>query len=131
MIRPDGIDFRLLSPIWLAVAMFIALPAAYGFVLAVLVERSFQRQVGSGWRAFVGLLFLVPVLPLPVSLGFRSTVALGIVAVGAVGLWFLSRGRGLAATWTSPAVTWLGRTVVAVLTVLAGAELVRDVVAVL
>lgn len=131
VIRPDGIDFRLLSPVSLAVAMFIALPAAYGFVLAVLVERSFQRPVGRQWRSFVGLAFLLPLLPLPVALGLRSTVVFGGVVAALVALWFLSRSAGLAATWTSPVATWVGRTAVAVLTALAGAALIRDVVAVL
>jgi hypothetical protein len=131
VIRPDGIDFTLLSPISLAVAMFIALPAAYGFVLAVLVERSLRRPAGRRWRSFVGLALLVPVLPLPVALGLRSTVVFGVIVAVLVGLWFLSRRAGLAAAWTSPLVTWLGRTVVAVLTALAGMALIRDVLAVL
>jgi hypothetical protein len=131
VIRPDGIDFRLLSPIPLAVAMFIALPAAYGFVLAVLVERSFQRPVGRRWRSLTGLALLLPLLPLPVTLGLRTTIALGVVVAVVVVIWFLGRGAGFVSTWTSPAMTWLGRTAVAVLTALAGAALVRDVVAVL
>jgi hypothetical protein len=131
VIRPDGIDFRLLSPIPLAVAMFIALPAAYGFALAVLIERSFQRPIGRRWRSFVGLALLLPLLPLPVTLGLRTSIALGVVVAVFVVIWFLGRGAGLASTWTSPAVTWLGRTAVAVLTALAGAALIRDVVAVL
>ena len=131
VIRPDGIDFRLLSPVSLAVAMFIALPAAYGCILAVLVERSFRRPAGRRWRSFVGLALLLPLLPLPVTLGLRAPTVFGGVAVAVVGLWLLSRRTGLAATWTSPAVTWLGRTAVAVLTALAGAALIRDVVAVL
>lgn len=131
VIRSDGIDFTLLSPIWLAVAMFVALPAAYGFVLAVLVERSFLRPVGRRWRSFAGLAFLLPLLSLPVALGVRAPIAAGVVVAAAVGLWFLARGSGLASAWTSPAVTWAGRATVAVLTTLAGVELIRDVVAVL
>ena len=131
VIRPDGIDFRLLSPVSLAVAMFIALPAAYGFVLAVLVERRFQRPAGRRWRSFIGLALLIPLLPLPITLGLRSSLAFGVVVAVVVVVWFLGRGAGLASTWTSPVVTWLGRTAVAVLTALAGAALIRDVVAVL
>lgn len=131
VIRPGGVDFTRLSPLWLAVAMFVALPAAYGFVLGLFVERAMDRPVGRRWTSFVGLVLLVPVLPLPVTLGLRSTVGFGVVVLAAAGLWFLSRGRGVAATWTSPIVVWPGRTVMAVLTALAGVELVRDVAAVL
>lgn len=131
VIRPDGIDFTLLSPLWLAVTMFVALPAAYGFVLAVLVERSFQRPVGRRWRSFVGLPFLLPVVPLPVALGLRAPNTYVVVVAVVVAVWLLARGAGLASAWTSPAVAWPGRTVVAGLTALAGAALVRDVIAIL
>jgi len=131
VIRPDGIDFRLLSPVSLAVAMFIALPAAYGFVLAVLVERRFERPAGRRWPSFIGLVLLIPLLPLPVTFGIRATTAFGVVVAVVVVIWFLGRGAGLASTWTSPVVTWLGRTAVAVLIALVGAALIRDVVAVL
>jgi hypothetical protein len=131
VIGPEGIDFRLLSPIWLAVAMFIALPAAYGFVLAVLIERSFLRPAGRRWHSFIGLVLLIPLLPLPVTFGIRTTTALGVVVAVVVVIWFLGRGAGAVSTWTSPGVTWLGRTAVAVLIALAGAALIRDVVAVL
>lgn len=131
VIRPGGVDFTRLSPISLAVAMFIALPAVYGIVLAVLVERSLQRPVGSGWRAFVGLAFIFPLLPLPLSLGLRAPAALGVAVAVVVVIWFLGRDAGFASAWTAPAVTWLGRTAVAVLTAFAAAELVRDVAAIL
>ena len=131
VIRPNGIDFRLLSPIPLAVAMFIVLPAAYGYVLAVLVERRFQLPAGRRWRSFIGLALLIPLLPLPITLGLRSSTAFGVIVGVVVVIWSLGRGAGLASTWTSPAVTWLGRTAVAVLTVLAGSALIRDIAAVL
>lgn len=130
-IRPDGIDFTLLEPLWLAVAMFIALPAAYGVVLAVLVERSFRRPVGQGWRSLIGLPLLLPLLPLPIALGLRGPLETGVLLAAILGLWLLSRGRRLASTWTSPPVTWIGRTALAAVTALAVVVLVRDVVAVL
>jgi hypothetical protein len=130
VIRPDGIDFRLLSPVSLAVAMFIVLPAAYGFVLAVLVERRFQRPAGRRWHSFIGLALLIPLLPLPITLGLRPSITFGVI-VAVVVIWFLGRGAGLVSMWTSPAVTWLGRTAVAVLTGLAGSALIRDIFAVL
>lgn len=130
-IRPDGIDFTLLEPLWLAVAMFIALPAAYGVVLAVLVERSFRRPVGERWRSLIGLPLLLPLLPLPIALGLRGPVQTGVLLAAIPVLWLLSRGRGLASAWTTPVVTWIGRTALAAVTALAVVVLVRDVVAVL
>ena len=124
---------RLQAPVAdpIAVAIFIVLPAAYGYVLAVLVERRFQRPAGRRWRSFIGLALLIPLLPLPITLGLRSSTAFGVIVGVVVVIWFLGRGAGFASTWTSPAVTWLGRTAVAVLTVLAGSALIRDIAAVL
>jgi hypothetical protein len=128
VIRPEGIDFRLLEPLGLAVAMFVALPAIYGAILALLVERSFRRPAGDRWRSLLGLPLLVPLL-LPVALvgPFGLFIVLAMVAV----LLLLARGPGVGSIWTSPVVTWLGRTALAVFTAFAGLELVRDVAAVL
>jgi hypothetical protein len=128
VIRPEGIDFRLLEPLGLAVAMFVALPAIYGAILALLVERSFRRPAGDRWRSLLGLPLLVPLL-LPVALvgPFGLFIVLAMVAV----LLLLARGPGVGSIWTSPVVTWLGRTALAVFTAFAGFELVRDVAAVL
>lgn len=39
VVDTEGIDFRLLGPLWLLVAMFVFLPAAWGFSVVVLTER--------------------------------------------------------------------------------------------
>lgn len=39
IVSPDGIDFRVLEPLWLAVALFVFLPAAWGATVAALTER--------------------------------------------------------------------------------------------
>jgi hypothetical protein len=39
LIEPDGVDFTLLQPLWLAVALFVALSAAVGVALAVAVDH--------------------------------------------------------------------------------------------
>ena len=52
IISPDGVDFTVLSPLWLAVVMFVLIPAAYGVAASVLVERSLrlQRARHGAWR---------------------------------------------------------------------------------
>lgn len=126
-IRPVGIDFNLLAPLPLAIAMFVALPAAYGAVLALLVERSFRRPAGERWRSLAGLPLLLPL----VFLGLRGTIWLGIALVTIATLWLFARRPALASIWTSAPVTWLGRIGLAIVTVLAGIALYRDVVTVL
>lgn len=39
IVSTEGVDFTLLSPPELAVAMFVGIPALYGFLLAVVAER--------------------------------------------------------------------------------------------
>lgn len=39
IVSPDGIDFRVLEPLWLAVALFVVLPAAWGATVTVMTER--------------------------------------------------------------------------------------------
>ena len=58
LIRPDGLDFRALSPLPLAVAMFVAIAAAYGAVMPWLTERMLRdgSLMHRGWTSIVGLL---------------------------------------------------------------------------
>ena len=39
LIHADGIDFRLLTPTWLAIGLFVALPALFGVAIAMTVDR--------------------------------------------------------------------------------------------
>jgi hypothetical protein len=39
LVHTDGVDFRLLQPLWLTVSLFVIIPAAYGAALTVLAER--------------------------------------------------------------------------------------------
>ena len=40
VVHPTGVDFRVLEPLWLAVALFVLIPAVYVVLLVVLVERA-------------------------------------------------------------------------------------------
>src|SRR5216117_406841 len=61
VIRPGGIDFTLLDPLPLAVAMFIALPAVYGVAVSLLIERFLARDSAFS-RSKVGIAGLVLLL---------------------------------------------------------------------
>src|ERR671910_278998 len=63
VIEPGGVDFTLLEPRWLAVALFVALPTAFGAVLAWGVERAISRvdrRSPAGWTFAI---LLLPVMP--------------------------------------------------------------------
>ncbi len=116
---PSEVDFSLLSPLPLAVALFIAIPAVYGGVMPWLAERllrgdSILRRTRWGW--------LVGVLPLV----FANIVGL-VVVLGALGIWALGRRMPeLLAAWRSRVTTWLGRAALVAMTLFAAGGLVRD-----
>jgi len=124
VIRPDGVDFTVLSPLWLAVALFVALPAVYAVSLSLLTERlvrsdSFQQ---SRWR-WVAVLPLASLL-LAGPFGIVALLLLGFI-VG------INRSGEVTLLWRSAPVTWLGRAGIAAATAGGGIFLARDVVAVL
>ena len=66
LIHEDGLDFTLLEPVELAVALFIALPALFGVLLTYTVDRVARPDSATAVgrrRWWVPLLVLVPVLP--------------------------------------------------------------------
>lgn len=117
-IRSDGLDFTLLSPLPLAIAMFIALPVAFGFALSVAVERRLEAPSNRS----VMIVGLLPLLPLALIGGAGVFVALGALAVWAIG----RSWPRIAAAWNSPRVAWLGRVVLIAVAARALAEVVRD-----
>ncbi|HEX5088142.1 MAG TPA: hypothetical protein VFV89_10060 [Nocardioides sp.] len=117
-VHTDGIDFHLLEPTWLAVALFIAVPGVYAALLHVIGERALERwQPG---RLLLGLGLAPWVLLLPVTL---------LLAAGFAVHRRLRRGSGGPAFLASP---WPARTLragLAVLFVLALIDLRNDVIA--
>lgn len=85
----------------------------------------------------VPLVLLLPVIPLPVTIGLRPRlgISLGVVAVAVVALVALLvvgyRRRLLGRVWSSEPIVWLGRTVLAAAAVASSVELARDVSSIL
>ena len=126
VIRPGGIDFTLLEPLGLAVAMFIALPAAYGVAVSLLAERFLADDSAFGrskaWIA--GLVLLLP-------LGFFGVVGLAVLALILAAVLLSRAAPEIASVWTSPPVAWIGRIGLVAIAIVWGAQLVRDVVEIL
>jgi hypothetical protein len=116
---PSEVDFTRLSPLPLAVGLFVAIPAVYGAAMPWLTERllredSILRRTRWGWVA--GMVPLV----------FANIVGL-LVVVGALGVWALGRANpSLVSAWRSRAVTWLGRIGLAAMAFSAAGGLLRD-----
>ena len=79
IISDDGIDFRLLDPLSLAVAMFIVIPAAGGAWMADIIERVSRSDTLPVGLSVLGGLALVPMLFGPV-LAFGPLFGLVVLA---------------------------------------------------
>jgi len=98
LIHADGIDFRVLKPTWLAVGLFVALPALFGAVIAVAVDRFSTIPVPHGWRRWVLPTVLVAAFPLAIPVVGIAAIALTVWVP--VRRWLestggLSKGAGL------------------------------------
>lgn len=124
LIHTDGIDFRVLKPTWLAIALFIALPAVFGVAIAAAVdavERPDSWTARGHWRWILPLVAVAVAPPVVVFLGF---------ALVFVGVWALTRGVNFSAE--AARVKWLPQVVRAGFIVIVAASLValyNDIVA--
>jgi hypothetical protein len=123
IIDPDGLDFTVLDPLWLAVAMFIALPAAFGAALAGGVERLIPRASDRGPSVPFLLLLLLPIVVFPVMAV--------LVVLGALGWAALRRWPAAGHLWWSAPVTVAGRAVGIGATAIAAIALAQDVAEIL
>jgi hypothetical protein len=124
-IHPDGTDFTLLEPLWLAVALFVLLPAAYGVALSLLTERLLRatRWQRSRWR-------WVALLPAGLALLALGLSGLGVLLLSGL-LIGATRSDRVVALWRSVPVTWLGRAAFVAALGIGGVVLARAVAAIL
>jgi len=119
LIGPSAVDFSGLSPLPLAVALFVVIPAAYGAMMPWIAERLLREESilrRGRWAWIVGL---VPLL-------FANIVGALVVLV-ALGVWAVGRSTPeLVGAWRSKVVTWLGRAGLVAIALTSGAGLVRD-----
>ncbi len=125
-VRPGGVDFTLLSPLPLAIPLFVALPAAYGAILSLVVER-WLREDSPVRRSRLGVLGLIPLL-LVSLVGPLGALIVPVI----LGAWMLARAYPSSiAAWRSRPATWVGRAALAGLTGFALIDLIRDAVEIL
>jgi hypothetical protein len=114
VVHEDGIDFSLLEPHALAVALFVGLPALASAAVVVLVERCDRVEPWGNPR--LTALLVAAALCGTVALAFSAVVAFGALAVRRAGLADVARSAGRIAV---PAG-------IVVATVVSGLELVRE-----
>lgn len=110
LVHTDGRDFTLLGPRWFAIALFVTLPALFGLLAAVAVERAIRPE---GWFATAPLrLALLPlaVLLFPPLLVVVGVPVLLVLAVGRAARVWPTLGRLAAAPATRRVATlaWAG-----------------------
>jgi hypothetical protein len=92
LLHDDGIDFHVLKPLWLAIALFVALPALFGAAIAAVVDRAAAMHLPLGWRRWISPLALVAVFPLVVPV---VAVAAIVTAAGVLLRRGVDRGGGV------------------------------------
>jgi hypothetical protein len=78
LVHADGVDFTLLKPTWLAIALFVALPAVFGALIGdvrTFYERS-DSWVNAGPRRW--LLPIVAVVCFPLTIFFVLLITLAL-----------------------------------------------------
>jgi hypothetical protein len=126
IIRPGGIDFTLLEPLWLAVAMFVTIPAVGGYVTSVLAER--YLAPGSRFRTSRASVAVLIPIALYAAVGAVGA-AIVIVVIAATLLW--RWWPAVARFWTSRPMTIVGRVALAAFGGWYALALARDVADVL
>lgn len=77
LVHTDGVDFRLLQPAWLAIALFVALPGVFALAVSRLVDR--WTAEGS-WFRTGGRNRLWALTP--IALAIPAAPALAVAAIG-------------------------------------------------
>lgn len=124
LISPDGIDFRLLSPLALAVTMFVAIAAAYGAMMPWLTERMLREDSVMRRRPWAWIIGLLP-------LAIANIVGVLVLVLAMLVLLVRRSSPVTIEAWHSPIATWIGRSLLLATAVVSGANMVRDSVEIL
>jgi len=101
IVHEEGIDFFLLEPRALAIAMFVAIPLLGAVALSLVMEKMLTRAD----ERSIGWLWLVAPLP---ALVLTGPLGIALVVALAIGL-ALEPKVPLVRWWQSEPVAWLGR----------------------
>ena len=119
VIHDDGIDFHVLEPLWLAIGLFVALPALFGAAITVAVDRVDALPKPAGRRSWVRPLVLVALFPLVLPVVVLAAV---VTAAGGLLRCGVDRVGGV-----PPGATLLVRSVWLVIAVLGVVALAADI----
>lgn len=118
LVHDDGIDFHALQPTWLAISLFVSLPAVFGWAIVWAVDRVEGTTAPVGMRRW--LLPVVVVAAFPLAAMVAGLIAAGTVARVAV-------GRQVGTVVVPDGVGWLVRSAWAMVAMWGLVLLIRDV----
>lgn len=116
IVHPDGVDFTMLDPVWLAVLLFVLVPTVYVALLHVLAERTLAGPPWPRWATYVGVAVWLPALP-----------GLLVLAAGWATLNALRRSERGSALLAHPGSAWAVRGALAVIFLFSVLDIVSDV----
>lgn len=127
IIHAEGVDFTLLSPRRLSVALFIFIPAAFGWFIVPTVDSA---EKPDSW--FQRKRLKIALLPLLLLLFPLAAIALVIpLAITLIARWIARSKPSVVAVWESRQLLWAGRLVIVAIGVVATVALINDLRAVL
>lgn len=80
VVRADGVDFTVLEPLWLAVTLFVGLPALFGWVIGIVVDAVDSPD---SWTRRGAMRWALPLVALAFPLGAIASVVV-LLAVAAL-----------------------------------------------
>lgn len=105
IVHADGVDFTVLGPLWLAIGLFVLIPASFGWLISVLVDSADRTE---SWfrrkRLGVALIPLVLLLFPPVSIALAIPLGLTLLC-----RWVATRDPRALPLWESRQFLWAGR----------------------
>lgn len=105
LVHADGVDFTVLSPVWLAIALFVGIPALFGAVTPAATEWMLRP---AGWARTARLRWVTA--PLLVYLFPPLLVVVGVPVGGVLGARYLvSRSTALQDFVRRQSVMWTAR----------------------
>jgi len=120
LVKPEGIDFTVLRPVWLAIALFMLVPGLYAALLTVLCERWLgpEGRLLHARRplALAPLILWLPLAPVPLLLALAWALVVRA-----------RQHEAARALVENQAIAWLGRAALTVLFAIFLSELVGDI----
>jgi len=121
IVHTDGVDFRVLSPPWLAIGLFVAIPGVYAVLLTVLAEPLLGAN---SWFARAPIMFASAPLALWIPLAPLLVV---LVLLWAAGERVRRTPRGATALG-HPVMAWAARLGLTTIFVLSLVDLGKDAI---